>query len=101
MVVVPEIVTVPGKVAIIPDLPIVMPVADDAPIVTVPVASIVLFESPLILVPVNVSDAKATETEIPIAAETTPINVARVISRLLKFGGESCIASSWGYFSES
>lgn len=62
VVVVPVIVTVPGKVAVMPDLPIVMPVAEDAPIVTVPVASTVLFESPLMDVPLKVRDAKATET---------------------------------------
>ena len=61
VVVVPVIVTLPGKVAVMPDLPMVMPVDWEAPIWMVPVASIVLFVSPVILVPLNVSAAKATE----------------------------------------
>ena len=57
----PVIVTVPGKVAVMPDLPIVMPVAEDAPMEMVPVASMMLFESPVMLVPLKVSAAKATD----------------------------------------
>jgi len=58
-VVAPVIVTVPGKVAVMPFLPIVMPVAADAPMEIVPVASMTLFESPVMLVPLNVSAAVA------------------------------------------
>ena len=75
VVVVPVIVTVPGKIAVMPDLPIVIPVAEDAPIETVPVASMTLFESPLMLVPVNVRAAKATEA--PAAKRTMTENIKR------------------------
>jgi hypothetical protein len=50
------------------DLPIVIPVAEDAPMEIVPVASIMLFESPVMLVPLKVSEAKAIETPPTMAA---------------------------------
>jgi hypothetical protein len=59
---VPVIEMLPGNVVVAPVLPIVIPVAEDAPIEIVPVASITLFESPVILVPLNVSAAEAIDT---------------------------------------
>jgi hypothetical protein len=85
VVVVPVIVTVPGKVAVMPALPIVMPVADVAPMVTFPVASTLLFESPLIDVPLKVRDAKATETLTESATKT--MDETRAIDFLLKLVG--------------
>jgi hypothetical protein len=79
VVVVPVIVTVPGKVAVMPERPIMMPVADEAPIVTVPVASTVLFESPVMLVPLNVSAAK--ETDAPASTMTRHANAPMTIER--------------------
>ena len=72
-VVVPVIVTVPGKVAVMPNLPIVMPVAEVAPIEIVPVASMTLFESPVMLVPLKVRAAKAIEAPPRMAAMMTEI----------------------------
>lgn len=63
----PVIVAVPGKVAVMPERPIVMPVAEDAPMEIVPVVSTRVFESPVMLVAVNVSEAKAIETPPAIA----------------------------------
>jgi hypothetical protein len=77
----PVIVTVPGKVAVMPDRPTVMPVAEEAPIVMVPVASMIVPESPVILVPVKVSDANAKET--PTTAEikkTEATNAVRFLA---------------------
>jgi len=54
-----EFVTAPGNVAVIPDRPIVIPVAEFVPMEIVPVASMILFESPVIPVPLNMSAAKA------------------------------------------
>jgi hypothetical protein len=54
--------TVPGKVVVTPVLPIVIPVAVEVPMEIVPVASITLFESPVMLVPLKVSAANAIET---------------------------------------
>jgi hypothetical protein len=87
VVVVPVIDTVPGKDAVMPDLPIVIPVACDAPIVIVPVASRVLFESPVMLVPLNTREANATET--PTVSATMPTDAASVMICLFKFLGES------------
>jgi hypothetical protein len=81
VVVVPVIVIVPGKVAVMPDRPIVMPVAEEAPIVMVPVASMMVPESPVILVPVKISEANAKET--PTATEikkTEAINAVRFLA---------------------
>lgn len=89
----PVIVTVPGNDAVMPDRPIVMPVACEAPIVIVPVASTVLFESPVMPVPLKIRDANATET--PTVSVTTPTDMASVMSCRFKFLGESCILSSW------
>jgi hypothetical protein len=59
---VPVIERFPGNVVVMPDLPIVIPVAEEVPMEIVPVASMMLFESPVMLVPLNVSAAKAIET---------------------------------------
>lgn len=62
VVVEPEMVTLPGKVTVIPEFPIWTPVACEAPIVTVPVASKELPVSPVMPLPLKVRDANATET---------------------------------------
>src|ERR1035438_306423 len=64
----PVIVTVPGNVAVMPDLPIVIAVEDEVPIVMVPEPSTTTPESPEIPVPLKVSDAKAIETPPTMAA---------------------------------
>ena len=74
-----------------PDRPIVMPVACDAPIVIVPVASTVLFESPVMLVPLKMRDANATET--PTVSVTMPTDATSVMTCRFKFLGESFILS--------
>ena len=58
-VVAPVIVTVPGNVAVMPDRPMVIPVAVEAPIEIVPVASITLLESHEMLVSLKVKAAWA------------------------------------------
>jgi hypothetical protein len=59
VVVVPVIVTVPGKVAVMPDLPIEISVAEEAPMEMVLELSTTTPESPEMVVPVNVNDANA------------------------------------------
>jgi hypothetical protein len=53
--------TFPGKSTVCPDCPILIPVAEFVPMEIVPVASITLFESPVMLVPLKVSAAEAAE----------------------------------------
>jgi hypothetical protein len=88
--------TFPGNVVVWPDLPIVMPVADEAPIVTVPVASMALFVSPEIVVPVKVREAKAIRT--PPARAAAPRADANTMSRGFRWDNLSCIApGKWIY----
>ena len=52
----------PGKVVVTPALPIVIPVAEEAPMEIVPVASTTLLESPVMLMPLKFRAAKVIET---------------------------------------
>ena len=54
----PVIVTVPGNVAVIPDRPIEMPVAEEAPMEMVLELSTTTPESPEMVVPLKVNAAK-------------------------------------------
>jgi hypothetical protein len=54
-----SVVVVPTIATVVLTLPIVIPVAEFAPIEIVPVASIMLFASPVMLVPLKVSAAAA------------------------------------------
>jgi hypothetical protein len=58
----PKIETFPGNVVVAPLFPIVIPVAVDVPMEMVPAPSITTLPSPEIVVPLKLSDAKATET---------------------------------------
>ena len=72
----PVIVTVPGNVAVMPDLPIVMAVEDEVPMVTMPEPSTMTPESPVMPAPLKVSAAEAiwmpAKTTRAIAAATPP-----------------------------
>jgi hypothetical protein len=57
----PTMETFPGNVVVAPLLPIMIAVAEDVPMETVPVASITLFESPEMLVPLKVNAAVAID----------------------------------------
>ncbi len=88
-----------GKVAVMPDFPIVMPVAWEAPIEIVPVASRLLFESPVILFPVKVRAANTVE--IPTVRRINQKDVRKARSRfgvLIEWRGEVFIAPvKWIY----
>jgi hypothetical protein len=64
--------TFPGNNTVCPDCPMVIPVAEFVPIEMVPVVSMMLFESPMMLVPLNVNAAEAIDTP----AKTTKATAA-------------------------
>jgi hypothetical protein len=66
--VVPTIDRLPGRVTVWPNLPIVIPVAVEVPMEIVPAPSMMTLPSPEMVVPVNVSDAKAIEAAPRVAA---------------------------------
>jgi hypothetical protein len=90
-VVVPVIVTVPGKVAVMPDLPIVMPVAEDAPTEIVPIASMTLFESPVMLVLLKVSAANAG----PAVSARTPKMIPAMRGHAARLSSDDFISRKW------